>query len=217
MTGHGYNDWFIVLDLKESYTLNRIGITNVGDHTHDTKVFKLQKSEAGRPYNWEDVVSVDNVQSGDQRQVFGGFQGKARYWKLVITQTYTGWQPYVRELELYASGFAAVEDVPSGENTCHSIKVSSGEWLVYSNNNFEGTSIRLPAGIYPDPGHIRNLHCGCDATWNDQVRSLRPINQDAITLFDKNDFCGSEKSHQTSNPNIEMDNCCSIIVRDRTC
>ncbi|CAH1264846.1 CRYGA [Branchiostoma lanceolatum] len=106
-----------------------------------------------------------------------------------------------------------VEDVPSGENTCHSIKVDSGEFLVYSNNNYEGTSIRLPRGIYPDPGHIRNLHCGCNTNWNDQVRSLRPINQDGITLFDKDDFCGSEQVVTSNNPNIEMDNCCSIMVR----
>ncbi|XP_019622324.1 PREDICTED: LOW QUALITY PROTEIN: uncharacterized protein LOC109468522 [Branchiostoma belcheri] len=99
-----FNNWYIVLDLKAPYTLSKIGINNFGDTAHDVKAFKLQKSQSGSPYNWEDVKSVGNVQKATrERQEFGGFQGTARYWRFVITRTYRGWQPWLRELNLYGS------------------------------------------------------------------------------------------------------------------
>ncbi|XP_078595834.1 gamma-crystallin B-like [Branchiostoma floridae x Branchiostoma japonicum] len=107
-----------------------------------------------------------------------------------------------------------VADVPAGQNSCFSIKVTSGEWLVYSYNDFEGTTIRLPPGIYPDPGHIRSNHVNpANTTWNDMVRSLRPIRQDAVTLYDKDDFRGAEQVVTCDDPDVEMDNCCSLVVR----
>ncbi|KAI8493616.1 hypothetical protein Bbelb_285370 [Branchiostoma belcheri] len=103
-----FNNWYIVLDLKAPYTLSKIGITNFGDTAHDIKAFKLQKSQTGSPYNWEDVKSVGNVQKATrERQEFGGFQGTARYWRFVITRTYRGWQPWLRELNLYGSSASA--------------------------------------------------------------------------------------------------------------
>eukprot|EP00058_Branchiostoma_floridae_P006705 XP_002592193.1 hypothetical protein BRAFLDRAFT_84619 [Branchiostoma floridae] len=57
-----------------------------------------------RYYNncWEDVVTVTNVQGGtDERQEFGGFQGTARYWRFLITETNGGYQPWLRELDFY--------------------------------------------------------------------------------------------------------------------
>ncbi|XP_019639795.1 PREDICTED: uncharacterized protein LOC109481658 [Branchiostoma belcheri] len=102
-TRRNFNNWYIVLDLKAPHTLSQIAVQSFGDTTHDVKAFKLQKSQSGSPYNWEDVKSVGTVQQGNKRQEFGGFQGTARYWRFVVTQTHSGWQPYLRELDLFGS------------------------------------------------------------------------------------------------------------------
>ncbi|XP_019624599.1 PREDICTED: tropomyosin-1-like [Branchiostoma belcheri] len=102
-TGQNHNNWYIVLDIAAPQTLTRVAVNSYGDTTHDIAAFKLQSSQVGSPYSWEDVVSVDNVQGGtDQRQVFGGFQGTARYWRFVVTRTHGGWQPYLIELNLFS-------------------------------------------------------------------------------------------------------------------
>ncbi|XP_066287457.1 uncharacterized protein [Branchiostoma lanceolatum] len=96
-TKQNHNNWYISLDFKVPYTLNRIAVNNYGDTSHDIAAFKLQM--VGSSYSWEDVVSVTNVQGGtDQRQEFGDFQATARYWRFVVTQTHSGWQPWLREL-----------------------------------------------------------------------------------------------------------------------
>jgi len=92
----------IVLDLKEPHTLTRIALNNFGNTVHDIKAFKLQKSTLWSPFHWEDVVSVTDVEVGtDRRQEFGGFKATARYWRFLITETSEGWQPRLRELNLY--------------------------------------------------------------------------------------------------------------------
>ncbi|XP_035693285.1 uncharacterized protein LOC118427555 [Branchiostoma floridae] len=94
------NDWYIVLDLTVPKTLTRIAVNNLGDTTHDIAAFKLLKSQDG--LTWEHVVSVTDVETGTgRRQEFGGFEGTARYWRFVVTQTHSGWQPYLTELYLY--------------------------------------------------------------------------------------------------------------------
>ncbi|XP_019642066.1 PREDICTED: uncharacterized protein LOC109483475 [Branchiostoma belcheri] len=99
---YNYNNWYFVLDLIKSHTLTRIAVNNYGDTTHDMAAFTLQKSQAGSPYSWVDVVSVDNVTGGTrQRQEFGGFQGTARYWRFVVTRTHSGYQPWLPELDFY--------------------------------------------------------------------------------------------------------------------
>ncbi|XP_078597685.1 uncharacterized protein LOC144873864 [Branchiostoma floridae x Branchiostoma japonicum] len=101
-TDRNYNNWYIVLDLTAPHTITRVAVNNYGDTDHDIAAFTLQKSQGGSPYNWEDVVTVTNVQGGtDQRQEFGEFQGTARYWRFLITETYSGWQPWLRELDFY--------------------------------------------------------------------------------------------------------------------
>ncbi|XP_066299007.1 uncharacterized protein [Branchiostoma lanceolatum] len=69
------------------------------------------------PYNWEDVVSVDNVQGGtDRRQEFGGFQGTARYWRFLVTRTHSGTQPWLTELNF--KGISATIRCPLGYFRC---------------------------------------------------------------------------------------------------
>ncbi|XP_078594617.1 uncharacterized protein LOC144872403 isoform X2 [Branchiostoma floridae x Branchiostoma japonicum] len=111
-----YNNFFIVLDLTAPHTITRVAVNNYGDTTHDTAVFTLQKSQAGSPYNWEDVVTVTNVQGGtDRRQEFGGFRGTARYWRFLITETHSGWQPWLTELDFYGD----VDECADGTDNCH--------------------------------------------------------------------------------------------------
>ncbi|XP_078616369.1 uncharacterized protein LOC144884772 [Branchiostoma floridae x Branchiostoma japonicum] len=98
-----YNQWNFVLDLTARYTLSRVAIRHIGDTTHDIKDFSLQKSMTGDPtYVWEDVTTVTDVEAGtDARQEYGGFRATARYWRLLISRTWSGYQPWVREVELY--------------------------------------------------------------------------------------------------------------------
>ncbi|XP_035682322.1 uncharacterized protein LOC118419823 [Branchiostoma floridae] len=99
-----YNNWFFTMDLTVPHTLSRIRITNYRDTLHDVKAFKLQKSEVGSPYNWEDVTYVTNVRGGQVfpfHQEFSSFQGTARFWKFLVTETHSGWQPWVQEVDFY--------------------------------------------------------------------------------------------------------------------
>ncbi|XP_078691944.1 uncharacterized protein LOC144922175 [Branchiostoma floridae x Branchiostoma belcheri] len=110
--GRNYNNWYIILDLTASHTVTRIALNNFGDTTHDIAAFSLQKSLSTSPYNWEEVVSVGNLQGGTNiRQEFGGFQGTARYWRFVVTQTHSGWQPWLSELDLYGTSGTGSGDV----------------------------------------------------------------------------------------------------------
>ncbi|CAH1259009.1 PKDREJ [Branchiostoma lanceolatum] len=111
--GRNYNNWYIILDLRAPQTLTHIAVNNYGDTTHDITAFTLQKSQVGSPYNWENAVSVTNVQGGTgQRQEFGGFQGTARYWKFVITRTNSGYQPWFTELNLGTSPGSQATTLP---------------------------------------------------------------------------------------------------------
>ncbi|XP_066301956.1 polycystin-1-like protein 2 [Branchiostoma lanceolatum] len=104
LTDRHHNNWNITLDLTAPHTLSRIAVNNYGDAVHDIAAFTLQSTQVGSPYNWEDVVSVTNVQGGTRhRQEFGAFQGTARYWRFVITRTHSGYQPWLRELNLFGT------------------------------------------------------------------------------------------------------------------
>ncbi|XP_078683131.1 uncharacterized protein LOC144917204 isoform X5 [Branchiostoma floridae x Branchiostoma belcheri] len=125
-TGQNHNNWYIVLDIAAPQTLTRIAVNSYGDTTHDIAAFKLQSSQVGSPYSWEDVVSVDNVQGGtDQRQEFGGFQGTARYWRFVVTRTHEGWQPYLTELNLYSISPVNSLTLRTSNTSVHSGSVDS--------------------------------------------------------------------------------------------
>ncbi|XP_035681935.1 uncharacterized protein LOC118419592 [Branchiostoma floridae] len=105
------------------YTLTSIALNNYGDTTHDVRAFKLQKSHIpdGSLRNWQDVVTVTDVEGGNlfhHRQEFGGFEETSRYWRFVITRTYSGYQPWLRELNLYAMS-DDVDECADGTDNCH--------------------------------------------------------------------------------------------------
>ncbi|XP_035672187.1 polycystic kidney disease protein 1-like 2 [Branchiostoma floridae] len=120
-----YNNWYIVLNLTQPHALHRIAVNNYGDSTHDIAAFTLEKSLSGSPYDWKDVVSVTDVRNGtSERQDFGGFQGTAQHWRFVVTRTHSGWQPWLRELDLYgvASDLPGCEDDPCQHGaTCRDV------------------------------------------------------------------------------------------------
>ncbi|XP_019636936.1 PREDICTED: thyroid peroxidase-like [Branchiostoma belcheri] len=109
------NNRYIILDLTAPQTVTRIALNNYGDTIHDIASFRLQRSLSASPYNWQDVKSVGNVRGGtNQRQEFSGFQGTARYWRFVVTRTHSGWQPWLRELNLYGTSGEANKLVLGG-------------------------------------------------------------------------------------------------------
>ncbi|XP_035697814.1 uncharacterized protein LOC118430887 [Branchiostoma floridae] len=115
------NNWYIALDLTAPATLTRIAIDQYGDTRHDIAAFKLQTSQVGSPYDWKDVASFTNVQGGtDGRQEFGGFQGTARYWRFVVTETHKGFQPWLRELNFYGVPPASSWSASSQYDSRHS-------------------------------------------------------------------------------------------------
>ncbi|CAH1249639.1 PKD1L3 [Branchiostoma lanceolatum] len=124
-----YSSQNMVLNLRLPYSLTQVALNNYGDVVHDISAFTLQKSQVGIPYVWEDVLSIPNVQAGtSQRQEFGGFQETAQHWRFVVTQTASGWQPYLRELDFYGipdpSGVENI-DIPAGLNVAEGRRAST--------------------------------------------------------------------------------------------
>ncbi|XP_019615686.1 PREDICTED: gamma-crystallin M1-1-like [Branchiostoma belcheri] len=108
---------------------------------------------------------------------------------------------------------ADTKSAPPGRNTCHSIDVDNGEWLVYTHDFYQGTTVLLKQDYYTDDASIRGNIRG-NGTWDSQARSARPVRQHAITLFDKYFYCGATKTYRESNNDAQMQDCRSFIIRD---
>ncbi|XP_035658378.1 uncharacterized protein LOC118403714 [Branchiostoma floridae] len=98
-----YNNWFFVLDYRASHTMTKLRILNDGcDWNHDVWAFTLQSSVTSNPYNWTHVLTVTDVAANTSLpQYYGGFSASGRYWKVTITATYSGWEPWLRLFHLY--------------------------------------------------------------------------------------------------------------------
>ncbi|XP_078584721.1 uncharacterized protein LOC144866900 [Branchiostoma floridae x Branchiostoma japonicum] len=95
-------EWFIVYDFRMTFTLTKISITTFGDKTHDIKTFTLQTSSTADPYEWKDVKTfADVVAESKDAQVFGDFTGEGRYWRLLVTETHGGAQPYIVQVKFF--------------------------------------------------------------------------------------------------------------------
>eukprot|EP00058_Branchiostoma_floridae_P006892 XP_002592380.1 hypothetical protein BRAFLDRAFT_67241 [Branchiostoma floridae] len=129
-TDFNYNNWYITLDLATPYTLTCIAVNNYGDTDHDIAAFMLQKSLFGHRYDWENVVTVTNVQGGtDQRQEFGGFQGTARYWRFVVTGTHSGHQPWIKELNVNGISSACSDPLGMGSGAIPDDSITASSFL----------------------------------------------------------------------------------------
>ncbi|XP_035685287.1 uncharacterized protein LOC118421889 [Branchiostoma floridae] len=124
-SGQHYNNWYIVYDTgKTNSTVTKFSLTNYGDTVHDVSAFTLQTSSTCGLYGWSDVITVDDVAAGTrQPQEFGGFAESARYWRLLVTGTHSGWPPFLRE-----AGFPELLDTPSMPvyQTCQVVSTESG-------------------------------------------------------------------------------------------
>eukprot|EP00058_Branchiostoma_floridae_P006715 XP_002592203.1 hypothetical protein BRAFLDRAFT_84629 [Branchiostoma floridae] len=99
-----HNNWFVVLDYHVSYTMKKLRIANYGcDWNHDVKAFTLQVSNTRNPYyDWTPVLTVTDVAANTSLpQYFGGFSASGRYWRVTVTATYSGWEPWMRTFQLF--------------------------------------------------------------------------------------------------------------------
>ncbi|CAH1265253.1 COLEC11 [Branchiostoma lanceolatum] len=88
------DEWYIIFHLGLSYTLSTVRVQSTGDFTHDVKAFKFQGSNSADPYVWADALIVD-VGNSNEHQEFGTFSATAKYWRLLITETQSGGQPWL--------------------------------------------------------------------------------------------------------------------------
>ncbi|KAI8492384.1 hypothetical protein Bbelb_298370 [Branchiostoma belcheri] len=98
-----YNNWFFVLDYRASYTMTKLRIVNDGcDWQHDVKAFTLHVSLRSSPYDWTLVTTVTDVAANyTLPQYYAGFSASGRYWKVTVTETYSGLEPWLRPFHLY--------------------------------------------------------------------------------------------------------------------
>ncbi|XP_019629877.1 PREDICTED: uncharacterized protein LOC109474108 [Branchiostoma belcheri] len=98
-----YNNWFFVLDYRASYTMTKLRIVSDGcDWQHDVKAFTLHVSLRSSPYDWTLVTTVTDVAANyTLPQYYAGFSASGRYWKVTVTETYSGMEPWLRPFHLY--------------------------------------------------------------------------------------------------------------------
>ncbi|CAK0821043.1 unnamed protein product [Prorocentrum cordatum] len=95
-----HNAWWIEFNLGSEYTLQGIRIQNWGDTTHDvTKAVLYTSTAQGGTFN-SVVASLGSVTAGISTvQDFDvDYDTPVQHLRLVITQTATGYQPYIREI-----------------------------------------------------------------------------------------------------------------------
>ncbi|XP_035661690.1 uncharacterized protein LOC118405944 [Branchiostoma floridae] len=207
-TGRYSNNRNIVLDLRLPYCLTQVALNNFGDVVHDISAFTLQKSQVGSPYNWEDVVSVTNVQAGtNQRQEFDRFQGEARYWRFVVTQTPYGWQPYFRELDLFGvpdPSHLENSNIPQGLNIAEGRTAST-------NYPLAGYG---PEKIVDGNTNTNHYHGSCMHSQGDKpnvwvhIDLCQPFSINSVVIHNRMDF-GPERA----NPfNLHLGNSSDILL-----
>ncbi|XP_066275245.1 polycystin-1-like protein 2 [Branchiostoma lanceolatum] len=100
-----YDSWSIVFDMQQSYWLNRIRVISppgLTDEQHYPTSFELLVSDDVDKDDWS-TVGTFSMHAGRQTRAHGGFIAHSRYWKLLITSTISGFQPYISEVQLYGS------------------------------------------------------------------------------------------------------------------
>ncbi|XP_078670967.1 uncharacterized protein LOC144911067 isoform X2 [Branchiostoma floridae x Branchiostoma belcheri] len=101
-TGVTDNQYFITFDLQEYYWLSKIRVIGYEEDdaaTHHIAAFTI-KTALNTTGSWTDVISFSGL-AGRQVKAFTGFVAMSRYWRVDITQTSHGLEPYVAEIQLY--------------------------------------------------------------------------------------------------------------------
>eukprot|EP00058_Branchiostoma_floridae_P015737 XP_002601225.1 hypothetical protein BRAFLDRAFT_95004 [Branchiostoma floridae] len=94
---------FIVIDLQRLWNVSQVMVRSVGNGNNDVTSLTVQVSDIGHPFHWVDMLESNQGQlynSGPQ--MFGGFSGVGRYWKIGL-QTLLGLPPYLTELGFYGN------------------------------------------------------------------------------------------------------------------
>ncbi|XP_078665528.1 uncharacterized protein LOC144907954 [Branchiostoma floridae x Branchiostoma belcheri] len=101
-TGVADNKYFITFDLQEYYWVSKIRVIGYEEDnaaTHHISAFTI-KTALNTTGSWTDVTSFSGL-AGRQVKAFTGFVAMSRYWRVDITQTSHGLEPYVAEIQLY--------------------------------------------------------------------------------------------------------------------
>lgn len=124
---HAFNKWYAVFDsLSAATVVTGFRIMNFGDGIHDAVKCHLEYSNDPTT-GFKQASSFDLFTSSLRWQMFSNsVTNAARYWKLVVTGTASGQQPWIREIEFStrnAGGFdhaaskttrrLSIQDVPS--------------------------------------------------------------------------------------------------------
>ena len=113
-----FNNWSVTFELVKSYAVLSVNLVNWGDDdTHDVTSFKLQASDD--QVIWFDAGSVNDVEHGSSEwQRFDGFKAIGKYMKFTVTQTHSGWQPWVREISFtgHSGKYTDIEDQILGQS-----------------------------------------------------------------------------------------------------
>ncbi|XP_019624450.1 PREDICTED: uncharacterized protein LOC109470109 [Branchiostoma belcheri] len=101
-TGVTDNQYFITFDLQEYYWVSKIRVIGYEEDdaaTHHIAAFTIMTA-LDTTGSWTDVISFSGL-AGRQLKAFTGFVAMSRYWRVDITQTSHGLEPYVAEIQLY--------------------------------------------------------------------------------------------------------------------
>ncbi|XP_078670984.1 uncharacterized protein LOC144911074 isoform X2 [Branchiostoma floridae x Branchiostoma belcheri] len=162
-TGVTDNQYFITFDLQEYYWLSKIRVIGYEEDdaaTHHIAAFTI-KTALNTTGSWTDVTSFSGL-AGRQVKAFTGFVARSRYWRVDITQTSHGLEPYVAEIQLYgylvSSKCSAASqeeltyhcnsDKPSYVTMATSGTITSGDdgWGNYSSDSLCSWTIEAPSG-----------------------------------------------------------------------
>ncbi|CAH1240446.1 HMCN1 [Branchiostoma lanceolatum] len=114
---------FIIIDLQRLWSVSQVMVHSVGNGINDVITVTVQASDIGHPFHWTDMLESNKGElynSGPQ--IFGGFTGVGRYWKIGL-QTLLGFPPHLTELGFYGN------EAPGG--TCQ----GSGNCVVFPVTN----------------------------------------------------------------------------------
>eukprot|EP00058_Branchiostoma_floridae_P023023 XP_002608513.1 hypothetical protein BRAFLDRAFT_92405 [Branchiostoma floridae] len=99
-----YDSWNIVFDMQRSYWLYKIRVISpveLTEEQHYPTSLELLVSDDVEQGGWSTVGTFS--MAGRQTLAYGGFIAYSRYWKLLITSTISGFQPYISEVQVHGN------------------------------------------------------------------------------------------------------------------
>ena len=94
----GYNRWTMDWDMGDYYALTRLKLVPEADGAHDTKAFQLHHHDGAR---WVSIGEFEVPQPETRESVFTFDAVTARRWRINVTKTFTGYEPWLKEIGLF--------------------------------------------------------------------------------------------------------------------